>query len=166
MIETRTVGATAAAPIPRSFAGFSMEYWSVKNYIGATRPNPIFARLVQTLADGGNGAPTIRLGGNSTDESWWNPTAAPRPPGVGNDITPASLGVLGQWAGLTRTPLVLGLNLRSATPRSRGLRAGGGHDAPARHPPRGPRSATSRTSTRARGVRGRPAAPRPAACAA
>jgi hypothetical protein len=111
VLETRTVGVTAGAPIPRSFAGFSMEYWSAQSYIGATRPNPIFARLVQTLAEGGNGAPTIRLGGNSADESWWNPIAAPRPPGVSTDVTPAWLGVLGQWAARTRTPMVLGLNL-------------------------------------------------------
>jgi hypothetical protein len=111
VFETRTVSTTAGAPIPRSFAGFSMEYWSTKNYIGGTRPNPIFATLVRTLAESGNGAPTIRLGGNSADESWWNPAGALRPPGVGNDVTPVSLGVLAQWAGLTRTPLVLGLNL-------------------------------------------------------
>ena len=111
VIETRTVGVTAGAPIPRSFAGFSMEYWAAPSYIGATRPNPIFARLVQTLAEGGNGAPTIRLGGNSADESWWNPVGTPRPPGVSTEVTAAWLGVLGQWAGGTRTPLVLGLNL-------------------------------------------------------
>jgi hypothetical protein len=111
VVEDRTVSVTAGAPIPRSFAGFSMEYWAAPSYVGATRPNPIFARLVQTLAEGGNGAPTIRLGGNSADESWWNPIAAPRPPGVATDVTPAWLGVLGQFAGRTRTPLLLGLNL-------------------------------------------------------
>ena len=112
-VETRTVGDTPGAPIPRSFAGFSMEYWSAQSYVGGKRPNPIFAQLVQTLAAGGNGAPTIRIGGNSTDESWWNPVAAPRPAGVATDVTPQWLGVLGQWAGSTRTPIILGVNLAS-----------------------------------------------------
>lgn len=112
-VETRTVGDTPGAPIPRSFAGFSMEYWSAQSYVGGKRPNPIFAQLVQTLAAGGNGAPTIRIGGNSTDESWWNPVAAPRPAGVATDVTPPWLGVLGQWAGSTRTPIILGVNLAS-----------------------------------------------------
>jgi hypothetical protein len=116
VLETRTVGVTAGAPIPRSFAGFSLEYSSAQSYLGATRPNPIFARLVETLAEGGNGSPTIRLGGNSSDESWWNPIGAPRPPGVSTDVTPTWLGVLGQWAGQTRTPLVLGLNLALGDP--------------------------------------------------
>ena len=81
----------AGARIPRSFAGFSMEYWAAPSYLGGTRPNPIFARLMQTLAAPGNGAPTIRIGGNSTDQTWWNPTAAPRPAGVVTDVTPAWL---------------------------------------------------------------------------
>ena len=59
-----------------------MEYWAAPSYLGGTRPNPIFARLMQTLAAPGNGAPTIRIGGNSTDQTWWNPTAAPRPGGI------------------------------------------------------------------------------------
>jgi hypothetical protein len=116
VVEARTVGVAAGAPIPRSFAGFSMEYWSAQSYLGATRPNPIFAALVQALADGGNGAPTVRVGGNSTDESWWNSAGAPRPPGVANDVTPAWLNVLAQWVGQTRTPLVLGLNLALGDP--------------------------------------------------
>ena len=76
--RARTVGDTAGAPIPRSFAGFSMEYWSARATSaasGPTRSSP----AVQTLAAGRNGAPTIRIGGNSTDETWWNPVAAPRP---------------------------------------------------------------------------------------
>ena len=111
LVSRRAVGAVAGAPIPRSFAGLSMEYWSAQSYLGGTRPNPIFARLMRTLAAGGNGAPTIRIGGNSTDETWWNPGGAPRPPGVATDVTPAWLGVLRQWTALTRTPMMLGLNL-------------------------------------------------------
>jgi glycosyl hydrolase family 79 len=111
LVARRITGTVAGAPIPRSFAGFSMEYWAAQSYLGGTRPNPIFARLMETLAAGGNGAPTIRIGGNSTDETWWNPTGAPRPPGVATDVTPAWLSVLGQWTRLTRTPMMLGLNL-------------------------------------------------------
>jgi hypothetical protein len=111
LVARRTVGTVAGALIPRSFAGLSMEYWSAQSYLGGTRPNPIFARLMQTLAAGGNGAPTIRIGGNSTDETWWNPGGAPRPAGVVTDVTPAWLAVLRQWTALTRTPMMLGLNL-------------------------------------------------------
>ena len=111
IVARRTLGNVAGARIPRSFAGFSMEYWAASSYLGGTRPNPIFARLMRTLAAPGNGAPTIRIGGNSTDQSWWNPAGAPKPPGVVTDVTPAWLGVLRQWTELTRTPMMLGLNL-------------------------------------------------------
>ena len=82
LVERRTVGDGRRAR--RSRARSRASRWSTgrrQSYLGGTRPNPIFARLVQTLAAGGNGAPTIRIGGNSTDETWWNPAAAPRPAG-------------------------------------------------------------------------------------
>ena len=44
----------ARRAIPPSFAGMSIEYWAVPDYIGSGgKVNPIFARLVQTLAAGG-----------------------------------------------------------------------------------------------------------------
>jgi hypothetical protein len=117
-VARRAVGAVAGALIPRSFAGFSMEYWTAQTYLGGTRPNPIFARLMRTLAAPGNGAPTIRIGGNSTDQTWWNPIGAPRPPGIVTDVTPQWLGVLRQWTSLTRTPMMLGLNLALHDPQN------------------------------------------------
>jgi hypothetical protein len=78
--------------------------------------NAIFARLVGDLAAGGHGAPTLRFGGNSTDETWWNPAGAPRPVTVTTDITPDWLAQLRAWEQHTHTPLVLGLNLGLADP--------------------------------------------------
>jgi hypothetical protein len=116
LVARRSVGAVAGPFVPRSFAGFSMEYWAVPSYLGLTRPNPIFARLVRTLAGGGNGAPTIRVGGNSTDDTWWNPTGAPRPPDVVNDLGPPWMNALGAWTRQTHTPMLLGLNLARRDP--------------------------------------------------
>ncbi|MEA2246989.1 MAG: hypothetical protein QOH46_1518 [Solirubrobacteraceae bacterium] len=110
-LDRRTIGRIPGAAIPRSFAGFSIEYWAADSYLGATKVNPIFARLVETLAASGNGAPTIRLGGNSTDENWWNPSAAPRPGGIVTDMTPAKLAVMRAFAARTNSPFLLGLNL-------------------------------------------------------
>ena len=88
-VATRTVGDTRGRTDPALVRGLLDGVLVGPSYLGGKRPNPIFARLVQTLAAGGNGAPTIRIGGNSTDESWWNPVAAPRPAGVATDVTPA-----------------------------------------------------------------------------
>jgi hypothetical protein len=111
-VERRALGTVPGPFVPPSFAGFSIEYWSALDYLGAFGvPNPAFAQLTRTLGAGGRGAPTIRLGGNSTDGSWWNPDGAPRPTGVETDITPAWMAQLRAWSAATRTPLVLGLNL-------------------------------------------------------
>jgi hypothetical protein len=73
--------------------------------------NPIFQRLVGWLSSGGNGAPTLRFGGDSTDHTWWNPAGLPKPPGVVTDVTPLWLTHLATWVGAARTPLILGLNM-------------------------------------------------------
>ncbi|MCW3002915.1 MAG: hypothetical protein JWQ20_2213, partial [Conexibacter sp.] len=112
LVERRTVGTVPGVAVAPSFAGFSIEYWSALDYLGAFgQVNPAFAQLTRTLAAGGRGAPTIRLGGNSTDGTWWNPDGAPRPAGIDTDLTAAWLAQLRTWTAVTRTPMVLGLNL-------------------------------------------------------
>ncbi|QEC49508.1 hypothetical protein FSW04_19340 [Baekduia soli] len=112
LVERRAVGTTPGVAVPPSFAGFSIEYWSALDYLGAFgQVNPAFAQLARTLAHGGRGAPTIRLGGNSTDGTWWNPDGVPRPPGIDTDLTVTWLQQLKTWTAATRTPMVLGVNL-------------------------------------------------------
>jgi hypothetical protein len=112
IVARRLVSTSAGAPVAPSFAGISIEYWALPDYIGSGgQINPIFARLVKDLAAGGQGPPTIRVGGNSTDETWWNPAGLPRPVTIATDITPDWLMQLRNWEKATRTPLVLGLNL-------------------------------------------------------
>jgi len=111
-LVVRTLATTPGAPVPPSFAGLSIEYSSVPDYIGAPgRANPVFGRLIDTLSRAGNGAPTLRFGGDSTDQTWWNPAGAPRPPGITTDVTPAWLAILRAWEQSHHTPLVMGLNL-------------------------------------------------------
>ncbi|HEY3021883.1 MAG TPA: glycosyl hydrolase family 79 C-terminal domain-containing protein, partial [Solirubrobacteraceae bacterium] len=116
-VAVRGVGSKPGARIPPSFLGLSVEYGSVPDYIGSTdRANRTFARLMTTLRRAGHGAPLLRFGGASTDETWWNPDGAPRPPGVTTDITPAWISRLRAWEAHAHTPLVLGLNLASDAP--------------------------------------------------
>lgn len=113
--------------IPNAFSGFSIEYSDLKNYTGQRATgstfnqvlnshgfNPIFPQLLKNLATYKNGWPIVRVGGNSTDESWWNPTLLPRPRGIQNDITKDTLDNL---AGSTQgSRLILGLNLGQNNP--------------------------------------------------
>src|ERR687888_2703140 len=94
LVVKRTLGAPGPK-VPRSFAGLSIEYGSVPDYFGPPgRPNQAFIQLLRTLGSAGVGAPTIHIGGNSADETWWNPDARPRPSGVVTDLTPDWLRML------------------------------------------------------------------------
>jgi hypothetical protein len=112
VLERRTVGTTPGTAIPPNYAGMSIEYRSVPDYIGQNgKVNPIFAELMRTLARAGNGPPTLRFGGDSSDTTWWNPDNQPHPPGITTDVNPAWVAHLAAWENTIRTPLVLGLNL-------------------------------------------------------
>ncbi len=105
-------------PIPYEFSGFSIEYPDLKNFTGyqSTGLNPIFSQLLNNLGAYKNGWPIVRIGGNSTDESWWNPTLRSRPLGVKNDITNNSLDSLARSIATTSSRLILGLNLGQNNP--------------------------------------------------
>jgi Glycosyl hydrolase family 79 C-terminal beta domain len=115
--------------IPYAFSGFSIEYSDLKNFTGQRAKgstfnqvlsdpgfNPIFTRLLKNIAVYKNGWPMVRLGGNSTDESWWNPTLLPRPLGITNDITNDTLDNLAASTPPNSSRLILGLNLGQNNP--------------------------------------------------
>ena len=111
-VERRTVAVTPRAPVPRSFAGLSVEYRSVRDFLGTGGlPNPVFAALSRTLEREGSGPPPLRFGGDSTDQTWWNPAYAPRPAGITTDLDPAWLTDVRTWLSAVKSPLTFGLNL-------------------------------------------------------
>lgn len=103
--------------IPPSFLGLSIEHPDVPDYTGpAGVPNLTFIRLMHLLEGFGNGAPTLRIGGHSTDQSWWNPAGAPRPRGVVSNLGQSWIGGLAATTARAHTPVVLGLNLGISNP--------------------------------------------------
>ncbi len=104
-----------ASVIPSAFLGLSMEYRTVEAYAGPdpAAPNPLFPRLVRALAPGQ--APVLRIGGDSTDRTWWPTAGLGQPPGV-------NLTLDSRWLDVTRTltktlgaRLILGLNLEAGS---------------------------------------------------
>ena len=109
-----TVGANPVGrPIAPGFVGLSVEYNAVRAYTG-TDPraiNPVLVQLIRNLAPGQ--APVLRIGGDSTDSSWWPVAGMQRPPGVTNDL---SAGWLAAARGLAQSiggSLILGVNLKA-----------------------------------------------------
>ncbi len=104
--------AHGGARVPRSFLGFSLEYDGLASWegLGDGPVDPVLVRLVRNLGGPGRGAPVLRVGGNSTDVSWWNPTGTRRPRGVRYDITRRWLKRTGSFLKATGSRVLIGLN--------------------------------------------------------
>jgi hypothetical protein len=103
-------------PVGSSFLGFSFEYWALKRYAG-TNPHaidPVFEQLISNLTDG---APTvIRIGGVSTDRTWWPMKGLQRSPAAWYTLTRRRLEVAAALATATNAHLIMGVNLESDSP--------------------------------------------------
>lgn len=106
-------GATTGQPIPSGFVGLSLEMKTLEDYAG-TDPdaiNPVFLHLIEDIAPGQS--PVLRLGGDSTDWSWWPIPNVPRPPGVTFTLTPNWFAVAHSLATAVRGKLILGVDLEA-----------------------------------------------------
>lgn len=121
--EVSVAAAPGAAPIPADYVGVSMEYNTVTAYEGMppSGVNPVFARLIRNLSP--RGAPVIRIGGDSTDWTWWPMAGMSRPPGVDNDLTAQWSGKAQALARSARARLILGLNLEADSTALAGMEA-------------------------------------------
>jgi Glycosyl hydrolase family 79 C-terminal beta domain len=99
--------------IPDTFLGISIEWSSVVKYLGDGSGNasPAVVRLLSAFAAEGN-HPTVRIGGNSADEAWWNPTGAtPRPTNVTIDVGSTHVATLASLNAMLGTTLIPDLDL-------------------------------------------------------
>ncbi|MBO0689956.1 MAG: hypothetical protein J2P40_10345 [Candidatus Dormibacteraeota bacterium] len=99
------------ATVPASFLGLAFEYDDILRYAGGGAPDPAVVRLLRNVLPPGSGPPVLRLGGNSTDESWWNPDGRPAPPGISYAVDRAWLQAVGGTASALGARLILGVNL-------------------------------------------------------
>jgi hypothetical protein len=97
--------------VPDDFLGVSVEWDNVSEYLGdgAGKARGSVVTLLGAFAAEGH-LPVVRIGGNSEDQSWWNPTGLPKPAGVLHDIVPEDLATLADLQAALGNQLVLGLN--------------------------------------------------------
>jgi hypothetical protein len=106
-------GATVGPPIPSGFVGLSTQIKALEEFAG-TNPDavsPVFLHLIEDLAP--EQTPVLRLGGDSTDWSWWPVAHVARPPGVKFTLTPNWLDVARSVATAVRGKLILGVDLEA-----------------------------------------------------
>lgn len=103
--------------VPSGFLGLSLEYPSIEAYAG-TNPaalDPVFLQLVRNLVPGQ--APVLRIGGDTTDRTWWPTAGLARPPGIKYTITKRWLAVTRALARALDARLIVGLNLEADSPQ-------------------------------------------------
>jgi 4-amino-4-deoxy-L-arabinose transferase-like glycosyltransferase len=110
---TVTVSPRARGPaIAPSALGLSIEWDSVEAYAGPPgRHHTALARLLSGVERAAHSPLALRIGGDSGDQAWWNPSGRRRPATVLQDITPRTLGAVAWLARALHAPVTLGLNL-------------------------------------------------------
>jgi len=106
-------GPTTTRPISPGFLGLSLEYFAIPSYAG-TNPeqvDPVFVQLIRNLA--GGSPPQIRIGGDTTDRTWWPVPDTPTPAGVNETLTPDWIATTKALAVATGAKLTLGINLEA-----------------------------------------------------
>jgi hypothetical protein len=108
--------AAVGRPVSAGFVGLSIEYPAVTAYAGSDAPeiNPVFEQLIRNLAP--NQRPVVRIGGDSTDATWWPVSDRAVPPGVKYSISSRWLAVTRALADRTGARLILGVNLEANQP--------------------------------------------------
>ncbi|MEA2146909.1 MAG: hypothetical protein QOG59_2496, partial [Solirubrobacteraceae bacterium] len=112
-VDVTVASASTGRTLPSGFLGLSTEYSALEPYAGGNPAaiDPVFVHLVRNLSPGQ--APVLRIGGDSTDWTWWPVPGVSQPPGATYTLKPRWLNVahaLGQALG---AKYILGLNLEA-----------------------------------------------------
>jgi hypothetical protein len=112
------IGAPARVqPIAPGFLGLSLEYSAIERYAG-TDPsalNPVLLELIRNLTP--SQAPVIRIGGDSTDHTWWPVPGMRRPGGIQYTLTPRWLALTSSLTQALGARLIMGIDLEADSPR-------------------------------------------------
>ncbi|MGH2926677.1 MAG: hypothetical protein ACRDL8_00550, partial [Solirubrobacteraceae bacterium] len=116
-VISAAVGTTPTGrPMPSGFVGVSFEYRALHQYTGRNplAVDPVLLGLLSGLAPGQS--PVIRIGGDSTDGSWWPIPGMIPQGGIYYPITKGWLRTTRALADDLHAKLILGINLASGRP--------------------------------------------------
>jgi hypothetical protein len=111
---TVTVDPTRAGNrIQPGFLGLSIEFWAVEAYAGKhpDRINPVFVQLVRNLIP--NQVGVLRIGGVTTDHTWWPVRGVKPSPAFWYELTPSRLAVMKSVADEVGAKLILGITFEA-----------------------------------------------------
>lgn len=115
-IDVTVSNSPVGQPIQPGFIGVSIEFPAIQQYTGRdpNAINPVLVALLRNLSPGA--PPEIRIGGNSTDRSWWPIRGVLQPSGVVYRITNGWLRTTKALAAELGAKLILGVNLAAGRP--------------------------------------------------
>jgi Glycosyl hydrolase family 79 C-terminal beta domain len=126
-------GTPTGRAIPSGFLGLSLEYPAVEAYAGKdpNAINPVFEQLIRNLSPGQ--APELRIGGDTTDWTWWPVPGVAKPGGIRYTLNDNFASVTGALAHALGARLILGVNFEldsktDAATEAQALVAGIGSD--------------------------------------
>jgi hypothetical protein len=114
---TATVSATPGGQaMPAGFVGVSFEYRALHQYTGRNplAVDPVLLKLLAGLAPGQS--PIIRVGGDSTDGTWWPQRGIIPQGGIYYPLTQGWLRTTQALAADLNAKLILGINLAAGRP--------------------------------------------------
>jgi len=99
--------------VPPGFLGLSIEYWATEAYAGKdpSGVNPVLVQLIRNLFAGQPGV--LRIGGVTTDKTWWPVAHLKRPAGVSYNLSARRLAVIKALAHAVDARLIMGVNLEA-----------------------------------------------------
>jgi hypothetical protein len=103
--------------IPPGFLGLGVEYQTLERYAGDD-PNavdPVFEQLIRDLSPGQ--APELRIGGSTSDWTWWPVPGMAPPPMTFLTLTPHWVSVARALAQGLDARLIMGINIKADSVR-------------------------------------------------
>ena len=101
-------------PVAPGFTGLSIEYTALTPYTGTHGVDPVFVRLIRNLNPGQ--APSLRIGGDTTDWSWVPVSGMTKPAGIRYTITPSWLSSIAALTQALGAHVIFGVNLEADNP--------------------------------------------------
>jgi glycosyl hydrolase family 79 len=117
-LVSASVGSTPSGrPQPSGFVGLSLEFNWLHFYTGRNPKaiDPVFISLIRNLAPGGQ-SPVLRIGGESTDATWWPIPHERTPVGVSYTLSPRWLQLVKALATGARARMIIGVNFAAGRP--------------------------------------------------
>ncbi len=116
MLSASVSGTQTGQGLAPGFVGVSFEYRALHQYTGRDplAVDPVLVALLRGLAPGQS--PVIRIGGDSTDGTWWPIPGMIGPGGIYYRLTDGWLRVAHALAAELNAKLILGINLAAGRP--------------------------------------------------